>query len=528
MQNLNIQTQEFLEKLALAKGIVKEAPPKEAIQISKTASSLAIVYETARNAVEFRADHLVRQGAINRIFKRRLFLNQSSKKLSSLLIRELLWGRYLKEETIPIAKIDEVSAIIEKYRFALDKSPKSIIKNKKDNEFGEWLIGLAACEIEEHLFFDPFPQILINYCFESLSQRVDFEESDPKIKSVQLYIVTERCFAQNSEIFISYRLLKTFFPKWFSLESIQNQELYDELLFNYNFVSTQLSYPLKNQLRRTVQRLIPPFNLLREIIYEYPESFSEIVKDSEVLEEKSMEVLQERYDATRKKLNRASKRSIIYIFLTKMVIGLLLELPFDMLIGKPNFTALGINALFPPLLIFLLNADVKVPGEENSLKMIQRLKNYFYLNLQEDKIVVKEKKGRRKIEKIFNIFYLITYGLIFGGIVWGLRALHFNPVSVVIFLFFISVVSFFAFRVRNITKDYVVQEDEKESLVSSFMDLVFLPIIKVGQWLSIQISHFNILSFIFDFIIEAPLKAFLEVIEEWIHFMRVKKEEIIS
>ena len=34
--------------------------------------------------------------------------------------------------------------------------------------------------------------------------------------------------------------------------------------------------------------------------------------------------------------------------------------------------------------------------------------------------------------------------------------------------------------------------------------------------------------FFLDFIIEAPFKAFFNVAEEWIHFMKTKKEEIVA
>jgi len=39
------------------------------ITTTKAASALAVAYESARNAVEFRAEHLVRQAAIARILK---------------------------------------------------------------------------------------------------------------------------------------------------------------------------------------------------------------------------------------------------------------------------------------------------------------------------------------------------------------------------------------------------------------------------------------------------------------------------
>ena len=111
---------------------------------------------------------------------------------------------------------------------------------------------------------------------------------------------------------------------------------------------------------------------------------------------------------------------------------------------------------------------------------------------------------------------------------WFLTILGFSIISQIIFLFFLSIVSFFAFRVREISNDYQLKDNYNESFWETLLDYIFLPIVKLGQFLSNQISKFNILSFIFDFIIEAPLKTFLEILENWLHFVRVKKEEILS
>ena len=43
--------------------------------VSRTVSALAVVFEKIRNAVEFRAEHLIRRAAIERILKRLVLLN---------------------------------------------------------------------------------------------------------------------------------------------------------------------------------------------------------------------------------------------------------------------------------------------------------------------------------------------------------------------------------------------------------------------------------------------------------------------
>lgn len=517
---LNFKTREFRKEITLAfKLIASKKRVEEPLVISKTASALAVIYESARNAVEFRAEHLIRQAAIERILKRRLFLNQKNEKLARLLIKELLWARYLKPESVSSSVVENIALTIEKY--------KTLLSNSGQNGLSKRVLEIASCEIEEKLVFDPLPQVLINYVFETLSERIDFEEPDSKVKSIQIYIAVERGFGKNSDGLIAYKLLKTLIPDWFKREA-QVESLRNNFFGTLSYIESQLNYPLSPFLKREVIFLSPPFNMIREMINAYQEDFVDLISDREKLEVSVRTLLENLYKETKDKLSRASVRSIIYIFLTKIVIGILLELPIDLFFGKVNYLALGVNLSFPPLLMFLLNLDVDLPGEENTGKMIDTINDYFYEEEKAEVKTISSLSKHQKISAIFGIFYLVMFVVTFGGVIWILTKLGFNPVSQVIFLFFLSVVSFFAYRVRGIAKDFSLQKEERESLLSSFKDFIFLPVIKVGQWLSSKIASINILSFILDFIIEAPLKVFLEVIEEWIHFIKEKKEEIVS
>jgi len=49
----------------------------------------------------------------------------------------------------------------------------------------------------------------------------------------------------------------------------------------------------------------------------------------------------------------------------------------------------------------------------------------------------------------------------------------------------------------------------------------------LGKFFSSGLSKLNFFIFIFDFIIEAPFKLIFEVVEEWIGFVKKRKEEII-
>lgn len=523
MDSLNLNAEEFLKGTKFA--LKKLENNEDTIRTSKAASSLAVAYEAARNAVEFRSEHLIRQAAIVRILRRRLFLGQSSERVAPLLVRELIWARYLKDDSVPVSKSDAIEDILSKYReaFALIKDGKG------DKDLNEWLLNLAGCEIEEALVFNPYPQLLINFVSESLQPRIKILGlTDDRKKDIQVYIATERAFAKNSEIYITYHLLKAMYSKWFRTKPEEVKNVFPEFLNVKKEIDSDLNFPLKVEVRREVSKMVAPFNVIREMVIRDPESFIKNIESKEEFEKNARELLEKLYAENRGKSVRASTRSIIYIFLTKMILAVALELPFDLFMGHTNVIALVINLLFPPSLMFLLNARIRTPDSENTNKIISKIHEYVF----SDKIgtvveVGKRKKAKSVVERIFYTIYLALFISIFVFIVWGLGRLHFNIVSQAIFIFFLCVVSFFAYRVRSISKDYVYQE-QREGIISSFIDFLFLPIIRVGAWLSGQIAKLNVLGFIFDFIIEAPLKAFLAVLEEWVHFVRAKKEEIFT
>jgi hypothetical protein len=89
----------------------------------------------------------------------------------------------------------------------------------------------------------------------------------------------------------------------------------------------------------------------------------------------------------------------------------------------------------------------------------------------------------------------------------------------------VALVSFFAYRIRHSAKEYEMVE--RQGLLEPFMDFFLMPVLQAGQFLSREIARLNIFIFIFDFILEAPLKVIFEVVEEWIRFIRMKKDEII-
>lgn len=476
---------------------------------NKTTTNLASLYEKARNAVELRDENAVRIAAIIRITKRRLFLGESSGRIARLLSKELSWANYIKDDRLSDRNIEKIIDILNKYKKILDVTDG---KNK------EVLFGLMACEIEDVLNPDPQSQIITNYVAESIEKRLTFLEDNLAEKSKQVYIAVESIFAKSNEIMIYHKLFKHYKPNWDNIS---------ETLQTINKIENDLGHEFHEVLKRKVSTLIPPYNLLKEIIMHQQIAIS--FKDNEALKKTAEEILEQKYAETREKISRAVKRSIIYIFLTKMLLALMIEVPIEILFGKVNPVTLGINILFPPFLMVLFNSNVKTPSHKNSDQMIEAL--IEIVNTDSDKQtreILETKPNQGRLFKVFTYFFITTSILFLIFILYILWLIGFSPLSQLIFLFFLSIVSFFAFRIREINKDYELTETKNESFSESLTDYLFLPIIKIGQLLSNQVSKFNILSFIFDFIIEAPLKGFLELLEAWLRFVRVKKEEILG
>jgi hypothetical protein len=180
---------------------------------------LAVAYESARNAVEFRSDHLIRQAAIVRILRRRLLLRQPSGEIASLLIKELIWARYLKSDAVPITKIAEVENIVDKYRTAFEivknnaNSPeRSGKQTKTEKDLTEWLLDLAGCEVEECLVFNPFPQLLINFTADSLRPRISIEGVRTKRQKIFRFTLRWKGFLPKT---VKFLLLITFSKAFF-------------------------------------------------------------------------------------------------------------------------------------------------------------------------------------------------------------------------------------------------------------------------------------------------------------------------
>lgn len=496
--------------------------------VSRTVSTLAVLYEKARNAVEFRAEHLVRRAAIERIVKRLMVLNGGSKNIADNLILELLWARYIDSALVNEDKVKEIQQIIDRYTY-IKKSLYGL--NTKYQGIGwDKIIGLASAEIDESIVSPAKRQALNDFCYQAMRSKIQIPAMDEALVNMLTYIAVERTYAQADDALITCHLIKLVQPEWFHASVETVPQLQEAFFNNCHMISDGLKNPIVLSISRYVRKRIPPFLLIRDYCFETNEKAQKIAENTNQFHEELTKIASKRYKEIGAKVRRAVVRSIIYIFLTKMLFALALEAPFDIFIAKRiAYFSLAINTIFPPILLYLVAGFIAIPGDENTKSMVGVIHKIIYhfdqYAHENDPYVIKKKSNKPILTAVFSILYFVTFLVSFGLINWLLNIMDFSIASKLIFVFFVTLVSFFAYRIRQSAKEYEIVE--KQGLLEPFIDFFFLPILRAGHWLSGEIAKLNIFMFIFDFILEAPLKVIFEVVEEWIRFIRTKKEEII-
>ena len=201
-----------------------------------------------------------------------------------------------------------------------------------------------------------------------------------------------------------------------------------------------------------MKRYTPLFLILRDVIDDDPEAAQTLLQDPAVLQSAIENKCAAKYKEAKSKLRRAAVRSIVYIFITKMLLALILEVPADMfLVEAVEWTPIIINTLFPPFVMLVVALFIRLPGKKNTDKIIQGVYSIVY----EDKhntVTYNIRSPHKKslfLNIVFKIFYLISFTTTFGLIGLILYYLEFNFVSAIIFFLFLTLVTFFGFRVRE-------------------------------------------------------------------------------
>ncbi len=501
---------------------------EEIISVDNIASKLASLYEKMRNSVDYKEEHLIRRSAIERMLKRQSHESFRKTDVSRILVVELVRAGYLPNNSLPLSIIDDIEKILSKYTLLKNYCTKSAhdmvgVSAK--------ILSLEATEIEEYLF----PPIVATATADAFYLTIrdlinvkDRQEISEEEKNTQTYIACYRSLLRYDEASLFYRMWLLNHPKWTSSDI--DDKYIQAVAFNFQSYNSEIENDLSNPLNWRITYKLRDyaiyFSLIKESVDKQPELWTKDSLTENNIKEQISSLLAWKYKQEKKIVVKSVTRMIIYVILTKIVLAFAVEIPFDLIIeGHVNKIALAINVVFPPLLLFVVTRVIKLPKDDSKEYTINSIIEIIEGKADLPQLQIWIKRRKSLFSMILGIIYLVIFTLIFGMISWILVTLKFNIVGGGLFLLFLTIVSYFGLRIRNRAKKWRITP--KNTTTKGFIiDLLVMPIVHTGQWISEKFSSANVFVFTMDFFIETPFQIVVEVFEGFTKYLKEKKEEL--
>lgn len=515
MANLNQLGARFAHHLAQAREAVKardaDLSTAEKAHVVGAGGTLTAVYEQLRNAAEYTEEHLLLQRAIAR-FYRRLFLTRDQGQVKTSgdeLIIELTLAGYLKNDSVSVATARHISALAIEYFDAAQKIPAG-------GHHDAWTIDVLAVEVESLLSDHATGEALVELAHQYFATSIDpiklFGEK-PQDFEVALLVAIHRALMHSDAATIRATLLRRY-----GLSPTKNFDHYTSINAT---IDTLLVSPVVEKLFRVVNRQGAPFRVLHRMIDDQPNMAELLPTREKFLRAYETQINQE-YERIGQRVNRGIVKSVIFLIITKFLVGIAIEVPYDYLVyGWIVWLPLVINLLFPPIYMILLRTTLMIPGSANTMALIDQMDRYLYGT--ETGIALTRRP--RSFGLAYNIAYVLFFLAVFGGVAWILISLQFSVLHLFIFFVFLSTASFLGFRLSGMVRELEVVDTNQGGVVV-VRDFLYMPFVVVGRWISEKYSRMNIVAMFLDMVIELPLKTVLRLVRQWSAFISSKKDEL--
>jgi hypothetical protein len=494
------------------------------ISVNILVSKVASYYEKLRTAMDYGGEETILRRTIERTLKRMLFLDAQPASVAEDLVRELIWAGYFPDATVPESIVAKVTSSITLFlKLKNEILAKKLLPNV---DLYNYIIQLLSCDIDTILLPNPEKEALCNFMFHVAKDSVEIVDDSKQTRDVQVFIAVRKNFARDDLAFLRYKLFTQIFGKL-------TEENFDKVLAGfadgYKEIEAQLTYPKKDRIFNHVKKQTPPFLILYDLLLQEKGNIKALANNPEKFKERILAICSARYKSIGRKIRTAIIRSFIFILFTKAFIALFVEGTFERIFyGQIQWGSIAINIVVPPLLMILSGFLIQTPNEQNSQRIYLYIRELLFSETPKIspilRLKLKKDSGHAVREFAFSILWFLSICLVFGLIVWVLSLLHFNPLSQAIFLFFIAIISFLAYRINQTAHIYSVIS--KKSLLGPIVDFFLVPVIRVGRRLTEGFSQINFILIIIDFIIEAPFKGLVGFFEQWFLFLANKREEL--
>ena len=538
-QELSEATKKLITQYSIAQKQDTQKLKTPTIHVDEVALKVAAFYEQIRTIVDWKEEHLMRRASIIRKLKRKFFdleLNNFSEtgNTAESLVLELIRGGLFPNDKIQESKINEVQKIIDKYIFILKNNPENKA-GKAGLNFYNWLIEVAACEIEETLSPAIKEMSLINYMFGSMKQKIKvsdkiFESGLLKKENVdiQIYIATCQALFKLDKPIISYNLIKYKYPGWRNADEQLISKVSQNAFKIWDGIEKDLANPLSNKFYIICEKYDTPYLLMGDILsFNDATETEKEISDPSNLEKIVKDAYSKRLSTLKSRISRAAVYSTVSIFLTKVLSLVLLEVIIEEAVGgKINMALLTADVLIPTLLMFIIVFSAKLPSKKNLNIVMMETMKIAYKKESADTYEIKMGRKKGLVIKIFlSLIYVLSAFITFGAVYYILNYFGFPITSIIIDIIFIALILFAGTAVSKRAQE-LTMEEEKEGFLSFLSDVFFLPGQGLGRWISNKWKKYNAFAALFNALIDMPFSTFVDFLEKWRYFIKERKEEI--
>ena len=521
MSDLNSAGKAFLAALTSIDQSKQEAQKAithtETVNVVGAGGAITAAYEQLRNAAENTEEHLLLQNAIRRFYKQ-LFLTHNEqvvKTSGNELAVELTLAGYIPNNSLVKSQLREISKLATDHYDAYSALHH---KGSAADRATVWILDTLAVSTADIIKPKPIDAAFVDFSYtylEKITQQDRSVKSDTESNEygASLFTAIHQALIKSDTATIRTRLMGRY--------NITINELDHYLEYNQH-IDRLIQSPLTDKLYRIVDRQGAPLRIIRRMIDDKAD-FMKLLSRREAFLDAFEQQVETEYSNITSRINRAIVRSVIFLVITKFIVGIAIEVPYDYWAhGEILWPPLIINLLFPPLYMIALRLTLTLPGYANTKVLSEQADTIFY---GENVLLTRNRGGTAKSNSVFSVAYGISSLAVFAAVIWFLTTLGFGVVHIMIFMVFVSTASFLGFRLSRLIRELEAVRTVSNGL-TFIRDLIYLPFVVVGRWMSDKYAKVNIVTLILDMLIELPMKSLLRMVRQWRAFIAERKDNI--
>jgi hypothetical protein len=517
MREPNSLAKQFAHELKIIRGAKdRERTSSEThdkLHVQTTGASLTYLYESLRNASENASENLLLMRAIRRFFKRAYLtpdLNLSD--IGEELITELTLAGYLENDSITIKIVDEISLLIRNYSHLRSKLLQKFPREVADRWALEPMSAAIEQKLRDHRLNAAFSDFAYNHFLGAIDVKAIFDKK-PASYEATLFIAVQQSLLHADPAAIRLSLISRY--------QIPLNHPVKFAEFNVQIDQIMASSALK-KLTHLIDRHGASLRIALMTANRDDDAAERLANEKSYIEQYNL-AINESYRSVSKNINRGIFRSVVFLIITKFLIGIAAEVPYDIWIhGTVQWLPLIVNLALPPLYMIALRLTLLMPTEGNSHALNREITRILFESTPTKPYI----KGR---QKSFGAGWNTAYGLIIVGVFTGVAWLlvnyaQFEWIHLVVFFVFISTASFLGFRLSRTIREIEVG-DEAQTSVTMLRDFLYMPFVAVGRKINETYAKINIVSRFLDMFVELPLKTILGFFRRWGSFLSAKKDD---